>query len=284
MASQAVRQFRRREVVATLKHANVKKPAFSPDTLKVPNPFLPRLNAATGRWAPPKYSLRRQAVLVKKAKESNTLHLLPPGPKLPMRDLRSALRAVPTDVAASTTSAKKELWQQRVEWEGEVKEKKVAGADVGNKLYAGKWRMFKGHKWQRTAEQRSKKRAKMLQSMKGRIVRFKKVCSARANMQRTSMSRSRSAARTHVVCGFLRRTSANDRTPSVDPDTLERARSFRTDCHVESAKGSVRPIALCYVACSSCNITTCHIERAPVRPSLPLLLVEHNLIFFLVSA
>lgn len=49
---------------------------------RVPNPFLNQRHPVTGRWQEPKYSRRRQAELVKAAKLSGTLHLLPPGPKL----------------------------------------------------------------------------------------------------------------------------------------------------------------------------------------------------------
>ncbi|KAJ7771655.1 hypothetical protein B0H16DRAFT_1881253 [Mycena metata] len=53
----------------------------------LPNPFLPWRNPKTGRWAPSKYSLRQQADLIKKAKATDTLHLLPPGVKLPQPEL-----------------------------------------------------------------------------------------------------------------------------------------------------------------------------------------------------
>src|ERR1700679_3695909 len=46
------------------------------------NPFVPHKNLESGRWAPPRYSLRRQADLIKHARASGTLHLLPPGPKM----------------------------------------------------------------------------------------------------------------------------------------------------------------------------------------------------------
>lgn len=226
MASQLVKQFRHREVVAAVKNANLKR-VTAQKPLKTPNPFLPRLNPATGRWAPPKYSLRRQAELVKKAKETNTLHLLPAGPKLPPKDLQVALQAASTEAGpAKGVLSRKDWWQGRVEWEGEVKERKVPGADVGNKLYAGKWRMFKGHKWQRTMEQRTKKRKGMLQSMKGRIVRFKTVRSVLQCMLMLAVLRARLIWLVSHLC--FRRTSANDRTRSVDHGTLGRAPSCRS--------------------------------------------------------
>jgi large subunit ribosomal protein L25 len=62
-------------------------------------------------------------------------------------------------------------------WEGEPKPK-VAGSDIGNRLYAGKKRMFKGHKWERTRAKRDAKRAMLLRSMKQRLIRYKGVSSS----------------------------------------------------------------------------------------------------------
>lgn len=55
-----------------------------PETFKTgyqemtPNPFSPQLHAATGKWHDPVYSLRRQAELVKLAREHGVEELLPP--------------------------------------------------------------------------------------------------------------------------------------------------------------------------------------------------------------
>jgi len=54
-----------------------------------------------------------------------------------------------------------------------VRERSVAGADVGNRLYAGKKRMFKGHKWERTRERRVGRTEMLLRDMDKRIQRFK---------------------------------------------------------------------------------------------------------------
>ncbi|KAI0759789.1 hypothetical protein BC629DRAFT_1295244 [Irpex lacteus] len=175
MALQAVKRFRTREILSAFKDSTA-SPSVSPkDLAKVTNPFLPRLNPETGRWAPAKYSLRRQADLVKKAKESNTLHLLPAGPKFSTKELAAAVKAAPPQdaVLAKPVLKKEEVWLRGVKWEGEVKEREVPGADVGNRLYAGKWRMFKGHKWQRTLEARKEKREKALKVMDRRIKWFK---------------------------------------------------------------------------------------------------------------
>jgi hypothetical protein len=64
-------------------------------------------------------------------------------------------------------------WTRPVEWVGTVRERSVAGADVGNRLYAGKKRMFKGHKWERTRERRVARTKVMLRDMDKRVERFK---------------------------------------------------------------------------------------------------------------
>lgn len=66
-------------------------------------------------------------------------------------------------------------WAMPVEWTGTVRERNVAGADVGNRLYAGKKRMFKGHKWERTRERRVGRTEMLLRDMDKRIQRFKGV-------------------------------------------------------------------------------------------------------------
>ena len=66
-------------------------------------------------------------------------------------------------------------WTIPVEWTGTVRERNVAGADVGNRLYAGKKRMFKGHKWERTRERRVGRTEMLLRDMDKRIQRFKGV-------------------------------------------------------------------------------------------------------------
>ncbi|KAI0355954.1 hypothetical protein OH77DRAFT_1401796 [Trametes cingulata] len=164
-ALQAVKQFRIRELAPILKA----DPKLSNARPKVLNPFLPHKNPESGRWAPPKYSLRRQADLVKSARASGLLHLLPPGPKLSPKELENASASAPAVQATAETT----WWATAVEWAGEYKEKEVKGADVGNRLYAGRKRMFKGHKWERTQEKRTWKRNMLMKDMKERIERFK---------------------------------------------------------------------------------------------------------------
>jgi len=185
------------------------------------NPFVPHKNPKSGRWAPAKYSLRRQADLIKHARKSGTLHLLPPGPKMGEAQLvASASGAVPPSalsvpalpaeqeqerekreeavaVASGLVSVRREqgrargldsedadadavvvddAWTTRsVEWVGTVRSRSVAGADVGNRLYAGKKRMFKGHKWERERERRVARTKMLCRDMDKRVQRFKAV-------------------------------------------------------------------------------------------------------------
>ena len=71
----------------------------------LPNPFIARKNPKTGKWRGPKYSLRRQADLVKKAKETDKLTLIPPGLKffameLRMKRLRASLSPADSAILA----------------------------------------------------------------------------------------------------------------------------------------------------------------------------------------
>jgi large subunit ribosomal protein L25 len=58
--------------------AEAHKTAYQEET---PNPFMPLKHPVTGRWHDPKYSLRRQAELVKMAREHGVEELLPFTPK-----------------------------------------------------------------------------------------------------------------------------------------------------------------------------------------------------------
>ncbi|KAI1783255.1 hypothetical protein LXA43DRAFT_1047457 [Ganoderma leucocontextum] len=179
-ALQAVKRFRMRELARApfLHNANAKLSNTRPN---VRNPFLPHKNPESGHWAPAKYSLRRQAELVKNARASGTLHLLPSGPKLSLTQLAAAGSTSEASNAtvegagaeAETKAKGKAWWSMPVQWRGEHKEKEVKGAEVGNRLYAGKKRMFKGHKWQRTQQERQREQKMLMKDMKARVERFK---------------------------------------------------------------------------------------------------------------
>ncbi|KAH7887040.1 hypothetical protein F5I97DRAFT_1872671 [Phlebopus sp. FC_14] len=157
-------------------------PSSKNKPLQLVNPFVPQRNPKTGRWIPPKYSLRQQADIVKKARQNGTLEYMPPSHKtFSARMAEIALaKAVPTCKLSSSVSGEKkktkaaEKWAaQPVEWVGNYKEKVTPGADTGNRLYAGKKRMFKGHKWERELEGRMRRRKMLMRDMAKRIKIFK---------------------------------------------------------------------------------------------------------------
>ncbi|KAG6849486.1 hypothetical protein H0H93_008013 [Arthromyces matolae] len=171
VAAKAVKSFRIKQLASLQSHIihNGPLPVPTADQTaphRLPNPFIPHKNPLTGRWAPATISLRRQADLVKKAKTSNTLHLLPPGPKNPIpSDLTQEVAARLAHKQFGGRKNKglpegpfnkekwkrglKETWMNPVDWIGAPKIKQVPGAELGTRLYAGKKRMFKGHRWER---------------------------------------------------------------------------------------------------------------------------------------
>ncbi|KAF9653471.1 hypothetical protein BDM02DRAFT_1572404 [Thelephora ganbajun] len=158
--------------------------------IQLPNPFLPHKNPLTGRWAPSKYSLRQQADLVKSAKASNLSHLLPFGPKSPIVPLNAEGLPIIPPKPVST-----EWWQADVVWKDskppvekkeEKKEPSLEAYEAPKrievkqmeglaalKMYAGRKRMFKGHKWERLQAQRKKRTQILMRDMGKRITRYK---------------------------------------------------------------------------------------------------------------
>ncbi|KAJ6606464.1 hypothetical protein DFH09DRAFT_1120309 [Mycena vulgaris] len=165
----------------------------SPKAVVLPNPFLPCRNPKTGRWAPPKYSLRQQADLIKKAKLTETVHLLPPGVKLlkpetfapPPVPARKGKGKAPVQKASASVSppsrsrARLSVKKPKkgvafiVEWDRKPVVKNVPGADKGTRLYAGKKRMFKGSRLERSIKQRAWRTWVLLHDMRKRIRRYK---------------------------------------------------------------------------------------------------------------
>ncbi len=101
------------------------------------NPFLPFKNPQTGNWHSPYYSLRRQAVLFKLAKEHNVLELMPLSPKHP-----------------------------------EVKEQKRLGQGLRMKGI-GVGQKVKGKRWERTLGGRLEERRKAMEAMPEMIRQWK---------------------------------------------------------------------------------------------------------------
>ncbi|KAJ4495687.1 hypothetical protein C8J55DRAFT_444623 [Lentinula edodes] len=177
-AVQALKKFRLHELKGLQSHISRFGPlpaSESSSGVPLPNPFLPHKNPQTGRWAPPKYSLRRQAELIKKAKASNNLELLPPGPKLsaPAASIWSQ-RLDATVGSSQKLAVLDETLAFPVDWIGEFKPKVADGTDLGARLYTGKKRMFKGHKWERVRERRAAHHSMLLKDMDKRVRRYKK--------------------------------------------------------------------------------------------------------------
>lgn len=103
--------------------------------LALPNPFIPRRSDVSGRWIPPRYSLRRQADLYNEAKEDGLEGYLPAGPKT---------HSVNPDGPQSVGNLPPFVWV------GEPKEK------ISKGLYGGRRTMFKGHKWERELAERER--------------------------------------------------------------------------------------------------------------------------------
>ncbi|TFK46870.1 hypothetical protein OE88DRAFT_1728918 [Heliocybe sulcata] len=96
--------------------------------IKAKNPFLPTQNAYNGHWEKPRYSLRMQKELVKKAKICGLVELLPPGPKLSLEEIKAAKRS---GTVAPTSGKVQDWWLRPVEWNTEpVRTKPVPDVDA----------------------------------------------------------------------------------------------------------------------------------------------------------
>jgi len=185
-ALRAIKKFRTREFLGLASHLRVFGPLpelpesstqQAPIQQQLPNPFLPKLNPKSGKWHQPNYSLRRQAELVKKAHAIGSMHLLPPGPKKAAFETRMQRVGVAAGAAAkpppSVVTDQADKWDSPVHWVGKMPEKKVAGTELGIRLYAGKKRMFKGHLWERVRQRRIRRRSILMRDMDARIKNYK---------------------------------------------------------------------------------------------------------------
>ena len=194
-AANLVQRFRQRElgrahikdIIRTSDTTHADKPTKPLPT--IPNPFTGQRNLKTGRWDQPAYSRRRQAELVKAAKLSATLHLLPPGPKLRSSEIANFRVAhekqiklengIPFKKSGKNWWRRRGTWsnpsvqslcltlsslfllelvrklpqpadhERQVRWAGRVWNRQVKGAMSGSRLYARKKFMFKGHAWEK---------------------------------------------------------------------------------------------------------------------------------------
>ena len=175
----AIKKFRTKELQSLANHLKIFGPL--PEThsatteIHLPNPFLPKFNPQSGKWHKPRYSLRRQAELVKKAHASSTMHLLPPGPKKATFETRMQRVGTAADPPPGVLATLVQKWDVPVQWVGKVPEKKVVGAELGIRLYAGKKRMFKGHLWERVRAKRIRRRTLLMRDMAARVKNYKTV-------------------------------------------------------------------------------------------------------------
>jgi large subunit ribosomal protein L25 len=159
------------------------------------NPFLPWKNPVTGRWRPPAYSLRRQKELIKSARAAGVLDLLPPGLKcratgavvrpvgqkkdastsdIPNASVEAKSQESEAATATSTQNTSSEAWSLPVTWEGAPPAPRPVQTAAA-RLYAGKKRMFKGHKWQRVRGKINLHRRNLMRDMAKRVTRYKNV-------------------------------------------------------------------------------------------------------------
>ncbi|KAF5389606.1 hypothetical protein D9757_004230 [Collybiopsis confluens] len=174
-AVQALKKFRLHQLKGLESHIARNGPLPAPEGpvsgVRLPNPFLPHRNPQTGRWAPPKYSLRRQAELIKNAKATNNLELLPPGPKLSAPAAAALSGRLDASVGASQKiSVLDESLAFSVDWVGKFEPKTRVPS-----LYAGRKRMFKGHKWERVRDRKKSHRYMLLRDMDKRVAKYKKM-------------------------------------------------------------------------------------------------------------
>jgi large subunit ribosomal protein L25 len=178
MASALVKRFRQREIIAALAATSkiAQQPAKSSWAKGMPPSQPPQAQASVQTAVKPQGS-KFPVKVHNPFLATNALHLIPPGPKLGAAALQAAVAAVPRALRPRPTYKERRsaLWARPVMWTGQLKERKVKGADIGNRLYAGKKRMFKGHKWQRTMATREARRKMLLRDMRKRVRRFKSV-------------------------------------------------------------------------------------------------------------
>ncbi|KAF1971392.1 hypothetical protein BU23DRAFT_555929 [Bimuria novae-zelandiae CBS 107.79] len=112
------------EIVPSTFSAPRNAPPEAQAGLPYPNPFLPRKNHTTGRWYGPTYGLRKQASLVKLAKQHDVLDLLPwtikkPGEK-EKRRIQNGLQVKGT---GEGQKVKGKLWERTLKGRLEMRRK-----------------------------------------------------------------------------------------------------------------------------------------------------------------
>lgn len=147
--------------------------ATGPVAGQASSPFVAHKNVETGRWAPPRYSARRQAALALTALREDRLDELPSSPKIDK--LRARLAHALADplpsagISAAAQHAPKETKR-------EVKARAMAHAQAMGP-YKGRSlkKIFKGTVAERTAPAKQRAIQEKLQGMQGEIDEWRKV-------------------------------------------------------------------------------------------------------------
>ncbi|KAF2237528.1 hypothetical protein EV356DRAFT_529857 [Viridothelium virens] len=115
--------------------------SVSSDPWAVFNPFRPWKNPETGRWHEPVYSLRKQADLVKMARQRGLEDLLPPGMKSTTeRERRTVEQGLRVKGTGAGQKVKGKLWERTIK--GRLERRRQAMLDMPRMIE--KWKQL-GH-------------------------------------------------------------------------------------------------------------------------------------------
>ncbi|KAL9096240.1 MAG: hypothetical protein Q9165_001763 [Trypethelium subeluteriae] len=104
-------------------------PSINSDPWAVFNPFRPWKNPETGRWHEPVYSLRKQADLVKMARQRGLEDLLPPGKKSTAdRERRTVEQGLRVKGTGAGQRVKGKLWERTIK--GRLEKRRQAMLDM----------------------------------------------------------------------------------------------------------------------------------------------------------
>ncbi|PWN94853.1 hypothetical protein FA09DRAFT_332519 [Tilletiopsis washingtonensis] len=140
------------------------------------NPFLPHKSAASGRWTPPLYSARRQAMLARAALiaggggASGMLESLPPSKKVQKLQERLTALSLDADAAAPSSAA-----PSAPESQAAIRARALAHAQAKGP-YKGRpvKRLFKGKTDERKRPMRAKETQRKLEGMDKEIGEWRK--------------------------------------------------------------------------------------------------------------
>ncbi len=129
-------------------------PAHAHD-LPYPNPFLPRKNFTTGRWHGPVYGLRKQADLVKLARNYGVVNLLPWSIKKPgEKEARRLERGLRVKGTGEGQKVKGHIWERTLK--SRLAVRRQAMLNMPQLIEEWKWKGH-GRGWKKWPSARAKK-------------------------------------------------------------------------------------------------------------------------------